>query len=175
MRTIFKIVGTAGVVVLLSYPLWAPRWGRGILGDIAGLSPPGTVVLVAAFFGLVALYCRTLQRTLTLVRPDARTTPAAYVWRMFAIPFNFIEDFFIVGTVGTALAADAYVPARELHRWSVLGYGWCGLQLLSLFPGIAGYLGGIGAMPVWVAHWVMTVRINRRLADRTPAATLATG
>lgn len=166
MRTTVKIAGTVAVTVLLSYPLWAPQWGRGILGEVTGLPPAVALGVVAAFFGLVALYCRTLWRTMTLIHPGARTAAPTSVWWMFAIPYNFTEDFFIVHTVATSLAADARVPARELSHWSTLGYGWCALQILSLFPGAAGYLGGAVAIPLWAAHWIMTVRINRRLGVR---------
>jgi hypothetical protein len=160
-------------VVLLSYPLWAPQWGAGILGEIAGQPIVASLTVLAAFFGLVALYCRALQQTLKLVRPDARTASPASVWWMFAIPHNFVEDFFIVQRVVASLAAEARVPAGELKRWSAFGYGWCGLQILSLLPGAAGYAGGAVALPMWAAHWAMTVRINRRLASRTAAEDLA--
>jgi hypothetical protein len=171
MCALVKIVGTVAVTVLLSYPLWAPQWGAGILGEVAGLPPAVALGAVAAFLGLVALYCGALWRTLTLVHPEARTAPAASVWWMFAIPYNFTEDFFIVRTVATSLAVDARVPARELRRWSAFGYCWCAGQILSLFPGIAGYLGGAVAIPLWAAHWIMTVRINRRLGVALPAGT----
>ncbi len=173
MRAIVKIMGTMGIVVLLSYPLWAPQWGRGILGEVAALPMPAGIVAVAAFFGLVALYCRTLQRTLMVVRADARAASPASVWWMFAIPYNFIEDFFIVRTVAASLSLDAYLPARWRNVWSALGYGWCGLQILSLFPGAAGYVGGTVAVLLWVVHWVMTIRINRILAAHPTTAALA--
>jgi hypothetical protein len=167
VRVVIKIAGTAVVVVLLSCPWWAPQWGTGVLGEIAGQPMPLSLVVVATFLGLVALYCRMLHRTLTLVRPDARTAAPASVWWMFAIPYNFVEDFFIVHNVAASMAADASIPTRELRRWSALGYGWCALQILSLFPGAAGFSGSVLALTLWAAHWWMTVRINRRLADRT--------
>ena len=83
------------------------------------------------------------------------------MWWMFAVPYNFVEDFFIVRAVAASLAADGRVTPG---RWKVVGYGWCALQILSLFPGVAGYAGGAAALPVWAAHWVMTARINRSLA-----------
>jgi hypothetical protein len=163
MRILVKIAGTVAVTALL---LWAAESDGGILGEVAGLPPVVAVGAIAAFFGLVALYCRTLGRTLTLVSPAARTAPPASVWWMFAIPYNFTEDFFIVHTVATSLVADARIAARERKRWSAFGYGWCAFQILSLFPGAVGYLGGAVAMPLWVAHWIMTARINRRLGHR---------
>ncbi|MGW0593771.1 hypothetical protein [Streptosporangium sp. NPDC002607] len=172
MRAVVKTVGTILVTIILGYPLWAPEWGLGILGEIGALGMPGGLIAVAVFFGLVALYCRALQRTMTLVRPDARTAPPASVWWMFAIPYNFTEDFFIVRTVSASMTADARMPGGFIRWWAALGYGWCGFQILSLFPGMAGYIGGAIALPLWAAHWIMTGRVNRRLAIRQPASPL---
>ncbi|WP_250213191.1 hypothetical protein [Acrocarpospora catenulata] len=166
MRVIVKAVGTVLVSIVLSYPLWAPQWGLGILGEIAALGMPGGLIAVVVFFGLVALYCRALQRTMTAVRPDARTAAPASVWWMFAVPYNFTEDFFIVRTVSASLAADGHVAEGFVRRWAVLGYGWCAFQILSLFPGVVGYIGGAVALPMWAAHWIMTVRVNRALDVR---------
>ena len=153
MRIVVRVVGTAAVVALIGWP----ARGGGVLGEVAGLPVAVTVPVVAGFLGLVAGYCATLNRTSTL----ARAPRPASVWWMFAVPFNFVEDFFIVGTVAAALAADGRIPPR---RWAAVGHCWCALQILSLFPGVAGYAGGAVALPVWAAHWVMTVRINRTLA-----------
>jgi hypothetical protein len=114
-----------------------------------------------------------LHRTLTLLQPDARTVAPASVWWMFAIPYNFIEDFFIIHNVAASMAGDAGIAGRDLKRWSALGYGWCALQILSLLPGAAGFSGGVLAVSLWAAHWLMTVRINRRLADRAYAGPVA--
>ncbi|MGS2646144.1 hypothetical protein [Streptosporangium sp. LJ11] len=180
MRVVVKTVGTVLTAILLGYPLWAPEWGPGILGEIRALGMPGGLIALAVFLGLVALYCRALQRTMTLVRPEARTASPASVWWMFAIPYNFTEDFFIVRAVSASVAAsmttsttdDARVPGGFVRWWTALGYGWCAFQILSLFPGTAGYVGGAIALPLWAAHWIMTGRVNRRLATRQPAAPL---
>ncbi|SEL82871.1 hypothetical protein SAMN05660976_03453 [Nonomuraea pusilla] len=164
MRIIIKTVGTACVIALLSYPFWAPQWGSGILGEIAGLGTIGALIVVAVFFLIVALYCRALQTTMTLVRPEARSAAPASVWWMFAIPFNFTEDFFIVHTVSSSMTADARMPSAFMRWWAPLGYGWCVFQIVSLFPGITGFIGGAIAIPLWAAHWIMTVRANRMLA-----------
>ncbi|MEU8381638.1 hypothetical protein, partial [Streptosporangium sp. NPDC048865] len=160
MRTVVRIVGTVLAAVLLCHPFWAPQWGTGLLGEIGALGMPGAPIAVAAFLGLVALYCRSLQRTMTLVRPEARTASPASVWWMFAIPCNFTEDFFIVRAVSTSMAAStdvaARVPGGFVRWWAVLGYGWCAFQILSLLPGAAGYAGGAIALPLWAAHWIMT-------------------
>ncbi|WP_433790182.1 hypothetical protein [Actinoplanes sp. CA-252034] len=160
MSVATRIAGTSGVTILLTYPIWAPQWGAGLLGEIAGQPPWASAAIVAGFLGLVALFCRTLQRTLTLTRTGTR--PAS-VWWMFAIPHNFVEDFYIVRAVAGSLAAAGTPPAR-VRRWAALGYGWCALQIVSLLPGAAGLAGGAMALPLWGAHWVLTARLNRRLA-----------
>ncbi|WP_329093631.1 MULTISPECIES: hypothetical protein [unclassified Streptosporangium] len=176
MRVVIKTVGTVLSAILLSYPFWAPEWGLGILGEIGALGMPGGLIAIAVFFGLVALYCRALQRTMTLIGPEARTASPASVWWMFAIPYNFTEDFFIVRAVSTSLAASTTAGTRVrggfVRWWTVIGYGWCAFQILSLFPGTAGYVGGAIALPLWAAHWIMTGRVNRRLATRQPAVPL---
>ncbi len=159
-----KATGTALVAVLLCQPWWAPQWGRGLLGEVGGLGAPAALAVVLVFFGLVALYCRALQRMLACVRPGAAVRSPASVWWMFAIPYNFTEDFFIVHAGARSLAADGRTGARFVRRWAVLGHGWCAFQVLSLFPGAAGHVGGAVAVPLWVAHWGMTVRARRTLA-----------
>jgi hypothetical protein len=173
MGIVTRIAGTSCVTILLTYPMWAPQWGDGLLGEIAGQPLWASAAIIAGFLGLVALYCRALQRTLTLIRPAARRARPGSVWWMFAVPHNFVEDFFIVRAVAGSLAT-AGTPAREVRRWELLGYGWCTLQIVSLLPGVPGLAGGAGALPLWAAHWALTTRLNRRLA-RPAAAPDAAG
>ncbi|MEV7611584.1 hypothetical protein [Streptomyces sp. NPDC089799] len=169
-----KAAGTALVTALLTYPLWGPQGGGdGILGEITARGPAAALLTAAVFLALVALYCRALQRTLTLIPAAARAAPPASVWWMFAIPHNFTEDFFIVRNVAASLAADGRVPARSVRHWALTGHGWCALQILSLFPGAAGRAGGGLALLLWAAHWVLTVRVNRSLAVRPSTARIA--
>ncbi|MFE7741785.1 hypothetical protein [Nocardia sp. NPDC057455] len=173
MRWTIRLGGTAVVTVLLTYPLWAPGLGSGILGEVWALGWPGGLIGILGFFGLVALYCRQLQRLLTLVRPQARPVSPRSVWWMFAIPFNFVEDFFIVGNISAGLSADGRLPQRIAQRWTRVGYCWCGFQILSLCPGRPGYLGGAVAVVLWLTHWVQTTRAASMLEVR-PTDALAT-
>lgn len=158
-----RLLANLAVIGLLAQPLWAPSWGAGILGEVFAVGMPGALVVIAVFFGLIALYCLALQRTLTLLRaPNPRS-----VWLMFAIPFNFVEDFYIVRNVSTALADR--MPSGFVRLWTVIGFGWCGFQILSLFPGPLGLIGGAVAIPMWIAHWLMTAHANRRLVEETRA------
>lgn len=146
------------MTVLLAYPLWAPTWGTGLLGEIFLVPFPGNLVIVAGFLGLVAVYCATLQLTM---RRAGAPRPAS-VWWMFAIPVNFVEDFYIVHRVGAAVSGRAS-SVGALRGWLVLGYGWCAFQILSLLPGLIGLVSGGVAIVLWLTHWVLTLVWNRRL------------
>lgn len=156
MHALIRILGTLAVTVLLSYPLWAPQWGAGLLGEVFLVPFPGNLLVVLGFLGLVALYCATLQRTLRLAGERSRA-----VWWMFAIPANFVEDFYIVHRVGKALRP--HCPAPQVRTWLMLGHGWCVLQILSLLPGLVGMYSGGLAILAWLMHWKLTLSINKAL------------
>lgn len=163
MRTIVVLL-TIPVVALLAQPLWAPQWGIGILGEVAALGWVAGPMAVVIFFGLIALYVRSLQRLLVRVRVENRIRSPRSLWLMFAIPFNFVEDFFIVAETARSLRAEACLPARWLRVWQLVGLGWCGLQIVSLAPGEFGVAAGALALIGWVAHWVLTAWAIQRIA-----------
>lgn len=157
VHLLIRVVGTLAVLGLLSAPLLVPHWENSLLNEIHAVPFPGNLLVVAAFFGLVALYCRTLQTTM---RRAGAERPAS-VWWMFAIPANFVEDFFIVQRVGAAL--DRRLARWPRASWSALGHGWCGFQIMSLLPGTVGVVAGAMAIVLWSTHWVLTLSINRGL------------
>ncbi|QRO01514.1 hypothetical protein JRI60_22080 [Archangium violaceum] len=157
MHIVIRILGTAAVTALLTYPLWSPEWGTGLLGEIVLVPFPGNLLIIVGFLGLVAWYCASLQQTL---RRAGAARPAS-VWWMFAIPANFVEDFYIVDRVSDALRPST--SSVTLLSWTALGYGWCGFQILSLFPGPVGVVSGGVAIVLWLTHWVFTLILNRRL------------
>ncbi|MEU5407237.1 hypothetical protein [Nocardia asteroides] len=163
------LVLTIPVVVLLTQPLWAPEWGAGILGEVAAVGPIAGGLTVAAFFGAVALYCLALQRLLEQVPESARGRSTRSIWLMFALPFNFVEDFFIVGAIDRSLAADGRTPPNARRLWAATGLAWCTLQIASLLPGPIGVGTGALALLVWAEHWIHTVLLRRRLAAATSA------
>ncbi|MBL8744626.1 MAG: hypothetical protein JNK04_26135, partial [Myxococcales bacterium] len=75
----FKIVATAPVVWLLAHGVQS---GSGVMRDVAALGPALAAALGAGFFGLVALFCRDLQRILALLPADARVAAPRSVWWM---------------------------------------------------------------------------------------------
>lgn len=154
------IVLTAPVLALLTQPLWAPQWGAGILGEVAALGPLWATIAIAGFFGAVALYCSVLHRIARSLPETAAGPRPRSVWLMFAIPFNFVEDFFIVCELGAALGRARVARASA---WRTIGLAWCALQIVSLVPGVAGQSAGVVALAVWVAHWILSAQILRKL------------
>lgn len=160
----WTVVLTIPVVALLLQPLWAPRWGSGILGEITATGPVAAVTTIVTFFGLVALYCLTLQRILVRLPKWGRTRSPRSVWLMFALPFNFVEDFFIVNDIAGSLAASPTISDINRNIWRATGLAWCALQIVSLLPGPLGLVGGALAMPVWLGNWIHAGSIARTLS-----------
>lgn len=160
---VVKVVGTAAVVMLLVVGAQA---GGGVLGEVARLPPVVAAVAVVGFFAAVALYCRVLGQVLAAVPPQARATAVGGVWWMFAIPYNFTEDFFIVAAVARSLEHDGTLPRAVVRRWRHVGVAWCMLQVVSLVPGPWGVAGGAAALVAWVVHWRMTLGVLSRLGVR---------
>ena len=88
-----KLAATAVVAYLLAIPFLQPQAGDGVLGEVNALGRGPAAAVVLAFLCLVALYCRSLERCLALVRPSCRAAAPRSVWLMFLLPYNFIEDF----------------------------------------------------------------------------------
>ena len=157
------VILTIPVVALLTQPLWAPQWGAGVLGEFAAAGPLGGTVAVAVFLGLVALYVRSLQHLLLAVPVAHRARTPRSVWLMFAIPFNFVEDFQIVTDVAASVRTDGRTSAVVVSVWTWLGHAWCVLQIVSLLPGVLGLAGGAAAIVAWAVHWALTGVLTRRL------------
>ncbi|ACL62921.1 hypothetical protein [Methylobacterium nodulans] len=164
-----KLALTAVIVALLTQPLWAPQWGGGILAEIGAFGPAGAAIVVLVFFSLVALYCLSLQRMLEAIAPAKRAASPRSVWLMFVIPSNFVEDFFIVGSIAASLRNDGRTHARTQLVWLILGMSWCGLQIVSLLPGPVGVVSGGIALLAWAAHWMLTNHMTRALLDSSPS------
>ncbi len=161
---VWTLVLTVPVVALLLQPLWAPRWGSGVLGEVSAAGPVAAVSTVVVFFGAVALYCVTLQQILSELPEWGRARSPRSVWLMFALPFNFVEDFFIVNDIAGSLAATSSVTNTTRNVWRTTGLAWCALQIISLFPGPIGLTGGALAIPVWLVNWAHAGIIVRALS-----------
>ncbi len=164
---IFKLVATGLVTAALLYPFFSPEGRAGVLTALASIGWLSALILVAAFFIGVVLYCRALHRCLSLIPSACRTARPKSVWLMLVLPYNFIEDFFIINNIVRSLrnAARAY-PDLGLHKHlgAVSGFGWCGAQIVSLSPNLLGTLASLVGLVLWVIHWRSIARVNRLLS-----------
>ena len=163
-----KIALSLPIAYGLAYPFLYPEAGGGILKEVEMLGPLGSLVAVMLFLTLVAFYCRDLQRSLALVRPEARTAAPRSVWLMFLLPYTFIADFFIIANVAASLREEARHTERlRLPRAAglVSGWGWCAAQVVSLIPHQLGSLAGALAIGLWIVHWRFVRRANAALAQ----------
>lgn len=168
--TLVKIALTIPVTYALVYPFLNPSQVGGVFKEIETLGVFGSIVLVTVFLAMVFLYCRDLYRSLLLVRPSARQASPRSVWLMFLIPYNFVEDFFIITNVANSLRQEA-LHNRALQPFKsfgmVSGLGWCALQIVSLLPNEIGSIAGVLALPTWIIHWRFVRRINAILTKTT--------
>ena len=85
---------------------------------------------------------------------------------MYLIPFNFIEDFFIVIDIANSLKNEMQTN-KKLVRFGdfglTLGIGWSVAQLFSFIPNIAGQISGLVGLVLWGIHWIVILRINKEL------------
>jgi len=161
-----KIAAT-WLLCALVWHLWSAPSGQAALQSYVGaVGTLAIFALVAAFLLAVGLYCRTLQRCLSLVAMPHRAADPMSVWLMFLIPYNFIEDFFIVNAVAGSLRREAAKNPRlngisRFGTWS--GNGWCAAQLLSLIPSSIGEAAGLAAIVLWARHWHFVAQVSRLL------------
>ena len=164
--TFIKIALSIPAGIGLVYPFFDPTLQGGILGEMQLLGPAGSLLVAVGFLVLVFFYARDLKRVLQQVSPTARQASPNSVWFMFLLPYNFIEDFFIVAIVANSLAREARSnPALAAFRsfGMVSGLGWCAAQLVSLIPNLMGSIGGLVAIVLWIWHWQFVRRAGNAL------------
>lgn len=87
---------------------------------------------------------------------------------MFAIPFNFIEDFFIVINVANSLEEEkkTNIKLKNISDFGMIsGIGWSIAQVLSFIPSFVGQIAGLLGMILVIYHWTQIAKINKLLAD----------
>lgn len=165
--TALKIALSVPIGIGLAYPFFSPEAPRGFLGELQMVGPLGAALGIGVFLFLVYLYARDLVLTLERVSPAARRFKPRRVWLMFLLPYNFVEDFFIVEGVARSLQAEAARHpglARYKSHGRVSGIGWCAAQVLSLLPNDIGAAAGWIALGFWIWHWRFIRRVNAALA-----------
>lgn len=169
MLLVLKLLLTVPVAYALAYPFLYPDAGAGVFRELALVGPVGGAIVVVAFLATVFFYCRDLQRSLERVRPASRVATPRSVWLMFLLPYNFVEDFFIVANVARSLRNEARDnPALQsfAHFGLAAGMTWCGAQIVSLVPHEIGSVASLVALVAWIVHWRLIRRVNAALAAR---------
>lgn len=162
---VIKLILTFIVCVVIALPFFFPSLESGFLRDFKLLGVTGSIVVIIVFLVLVFFYCRDLHKTLELVQPINRTASPRSVWLMFLIPYNFIEDFFIIYHVSKSIEQESKNHSSLTKRSGItFGLGWCIAQILSILPGFVGLLSGTIALILWLAHWYFIKQTIGRLS-----------
>lgn len=163
MFTLFKIILSIPIGIGLAYPFLYPDTSAGILGELQIFGLVGSGIAIFVFLLLVYFYALDLIKSLKLISPASRKAKPNRVWFMFLLPYNFIEDFFIVFNVAKSLQAEAVVnPALAGFKsfGMMSGLGWCAAQVVSLLPNQIGAASGLLAIGFWIWHWLFIRRVN---------------
>lgn len=162
-----KLCLTIPVALGLGLPFISPTASGGVLRELAAVGIVGSLAIGLLFLPLVYLYCRDLHTTLSLIHPRARAASPRSVWLMFLVPYNFIEDFFIVLNVTRSLQRESSQNAvfGQFRNFGALsGIGWCLAQIVSLLPNDIGLIAGLAATPLWILHWRRIRQANALLS-----------
>lgn len=168
MNILIKITLTILLMIWASQPFIIPNNENSILSEIYGIGVFLSIALMLSFFVMVAFYCRTLQRCLTLIKPENRKAKPTSVWYMFAIPFNFVEDFFIVINVANSLDQEkkTNIKLKNVSDFGMVsGVGWSVAQVLSFIPNSVGQIAGLLGMVLVIVHWYQISRINKLISN----------
>lgn len=139
----------------------------GSLELVISLGVWGTTLLIAGFFLAISFYCKALQSCLTMISPQNRKAAPKSVWLMFILPYNFIEDFFIMINISNSLEEEAKYNTNltGIKDFGLItGISWCIAQILSFIPNIAGEIAGALGLVLWIIHWRFIIKINKLLS-----------
>lgn len=164
-----RLTLTGLLVAWAVMPYFENSTNDSVLNEIFRIGILPSFLIIGAFFMMVGFYCSTLQRCLTLIRPENRKTKPTSVWYMFAIPFNFVEDFFIVIHLANSLAEEKKTNSRlkDISDFGMIsGIGWSIAQVLSFIPNYVGQIAGLLGMVLVIYHWTQIAKINKLLADQ---------
>ncbi|MFB8791527.1 MAG: hypothetical protein U7123_22475 [Potamolinea sp.] len=167
---IFKVIATILVAIVMLYPFWGTTGneaeGNGVLASLGAMGLLASSAIVAAFILGVALYCRSLQKCLSLIQPSCQAMNPKMVWLIFVPFYNIVEDFFIILNVSRSIEQEAQINQRlgVVNSFGrVSGFGWCIAQVASLFPSLLGEAASFIALFFWVVHWRFIAQVNTLL------------
>ncbi|WP_445722847.1 hypothetical protein [Flavobacterium sp.] len=169
MNVIIKIIITALLLLIAINPYFENGQIPGGLSEFRSLGLIPSIILILIFFTAIAFYCKSLQTTLNLIKIENRTRKPKSVWYMYLIPFNFIEDFFIIIDISNSLKNEMR-SNESLKKFGdfglTIGIGWSVAQLFSLIPNIAGQISGFVGIILWIIHWFLIEKINKVLKNK---------
>lgn len=163
-----KILLSIGIGLAFIYPLISET-KMGVLAEIKILGLFWSSIVVCLFFIAIIFYAKLLQNTLNMIDKEARKLNPKSVWLMLVIPYNFIEDFFIIYHVSESIKNQSFRDSRlnKLKNFGTIsGFGWCTAQIISLIPNNIGAIAGLIALIFWIIHWRFIVNINTQLAQK---------
>ena len=165
---IIRLSLTAILVAWAVFPYIDNSSNESVLGEIFKIGIVPSILIIGGFFIMVAFYCRTLQKCLALIKPENRKAKPKSVWYMFAVPFNFIEDFFIVINIANSIEEEKKTNSKlkDIYDFGMVsGIGWSIAQVLSFIPNIVGQIAGLIGMVLVIYHWLQIVKINKLLTE----------
>jgi hypothetical protein len=164
LKLFIKLSLTALIVAWAVDPFIQDGANQSVLGELSVIGIIPSVFIGIGFFIMVGFYCHTLQKCLKLIQPQHRKIEPRSVWYMFLIPFNFVEDFFIVIHLANSIDQER-IHNSKLNQISdsglYSGIGWSIAQILSFIPNVIGQLAGLVGMILLIYHWITIVRINK--------------
>lgn len=167
-----KVLLSALVAWALAYPFLQPE-PVGLAKELSVLGVYGALFLGLVFLALVAAYANDLRRVLARVSAGNRAATPRSVWWMLVLPYNFIEDFFIIHAVTTSLRREAQCRGGlgQMKSFGArTGFGWCAAQIGSLIPNDVGSLFALLALVMWVIHWRLIRKALAALRASRPGA-----
>lgn len=169
MNTFIKSFLASLILLCAILPYLTASAGSGTLEIISATGITGLVILITLFLLAIAYYCKALQHCLSLIAPQNRKAAPTSVWYMFLVPFNFIEDFFIMINISNSIEEEAKQNSKLSNIKDfgmVTGIGWSIGQILSFMPNIAGQIAGALGIVLWISHWRFIIKINKLLITK---------
>ena len=163
-----RLMLTLLLVAWVAMPYINDSENESILNEVFRIGVLPSVLIMGSFFVMVGFYCRTLQRCLDLLKPESRKAKPKSVWYMFAIPFNFVEDFFIVINVANSIEEEKRTNPKlngVTDFGMVSGIGWSIAQVLSFIPNVVGQVAGLVGMILVIYHWMQIAKINKAISE----------
>lgn len=166
MNQIIKISLSIIIALCALFPYINEADKPDIFENVLSIGIIGSAAIIIIFFTAIGFYCMDLKRCLELIEPKNRKANPKSVWYMFLMPYNFIEDFFIMINISNSLEEEAKENKKLENNndfGMTTGIGWCIAQILSFVPNYAGQIASIIGLILWIIHWIFILKMNRLL------------